>query len=235
MSWIVTNTCWDETEFVPVEVCDQYWEDDDDNWEQDFPIGGSNTSNNGIKENFQESKRQAEYKKKMEDVKKILSSFNIDISKYNIRLNSDGCATNARVLLDGTIEICTQALNFTSSDMASILWHEIYHFDNEHYNTVKTGSSCEPFYLVLDNNISPYFETFLDYKYDGFGTKEDYANEFLLRVDWLASMDWYSNEIDTYRAELDNGIERSSTYDAEVHFMLWYYEQIYNYIKDKQQ
>ena len=45
--------------------------------------------------------------------------------------------------------------------------------------------------------------------------------------------EWYKNEIETYEAELENGIPRTEAYEADLHFMLWKYQELYNYTNQK--
>lgn len=54
-SYVIESHCWDEYVQVPYEVCDEYWEEDEDNWEEDYPIGGSNTSHNDGNNDNQQS------------------------------------------------------------------------------------------------------------------------------------------------------------------------------------
>lgn len=138
--------------------------------------------------------------------------------------------TNARTFSDGTIELCTKAFRYTYSDQSSIIWHEIYHINNEH-SMEKEYKACPPFVLTVTEDIQPYFEILLKNEFDGFGTIEDYAREMLLEVNSTSSIEWYENEIETYKAELNNGIERSPEYEAELNFQLWKYEEICNHLK----
>ena len=89
-SWVITSDCWDNGQWVPVTVCDGYWEDDDDdNWEDDNPSGGSETSddgNGGSSNDEADRKREEQFQKSMAEIKEILAKMGIDISKYIIKI-----------------------------------------------------------------------------------------------------------------------------------------------------
>lgn len=240
-SWILTRNCWEVNDAIWIENCHDTWIDDgyDDNWEQDWPSGGSGTSNEGggNNDNYDidpeiKDQREQKFADSMYRVRFILASFGIDVSKYTIKLNNNACGTMARTYSDGTIEVCGRFLNYSNYDQASVIWHEIYHIDHGH-NKDKQYIPCEPFTLMVDDDVRPYFETFLNYSYDGYGSKEDYANLFLLAIDTLSPIEWYQNEIATHKAELNNGIRKSAEYEAELRFQLWKFEQLYNRLKNK--
>lgn len=234
-SYVIESHCWDEYVQVPYEVCDEYWEEDEDNWEEDYPIGGSNTSHNGGNDNTEddaEKERQEKFEKSMTQIKSILANKGIDISKYKIVLGNF-CATNARTLPDNTIELCEKAFRYSFQDQASIIWHEIYHVEHNH-NIDWEYTSCDPpLILKLDDEIRPFFNTLLENEFDGYGTPEQYANEMMLSVPSLMPEEWYKNEIETYEAELGNEIPRTEAYEADLHFMLWKYQELYNYTNQK--
>ena len=54
------------------------------------------------------------------------------------------------------------------------------------------------------------------------------CSEFSLRND----PQWYLNEVKTYNAERDNGIEKLPYYEGLINFMQWKYEQLYEYSKN---
>lgn len=239
--YVVTPECWEDGDWVETEVCYGYWEDDDNNYDDDSFVGGSGTSggnntsggneDNGGDEEDDEDERIKLYNEKMTAANDILSSLipPVDITKYNIRLNTTICASNARTLLDGTIEICSKGLQYSDNDFASILWHEIYHIDHEH-NSTNSITPCTPFILEIDDDIRNYYNTLLDYTFDGFGTKEQYGIDMYLTVTGLYQEEWYENELETYSAEIDNGITHSDNYEAELYFQKWKNEKILDYI-----
>lgn len=78
----------------------------------------------------------------LKEITPLLKAKGIDLSKYNIKRNKETCSTNARNLLDGTIEICNNFFAYKTPERASILWHEIYHCEHGHNNTNNASSSA---------------------------------------------------------------------------------------------
>lgn len=66
------------------------------------------------------------------EIFEILKKLGIDLNDYEIEI-AVGCATAARKTADGTIGICASFINrgYTINNQASIIWHEIYHVDND--------------------------------------------------------------------------------------------------------
>lgn len=242
-SYVIESHCWDEYVQVPYEVCDEYWEEDEDNWEEDYPIGGSNTSHNDGNDNTEddaEKERQEQFKRSMEQIKIILAQKGIDISKYKIKLNEDMCRGNANVLPDGTIQLCTNAFNYTYQDQASIIWHEIYHVEHQHTQVWEYTSCNPPITLeapTTDDEIYSYYSTFLNLQYDESlsytMSKDEYAEYTLLTFGALFPSSYYENEIETHTAELNMDFQRSKEYEAESQFNLWTYKQLYKEAKNR--
>lgn len=213
--------------------CDYYDDgsDTDENWNGEYPSGGSNTPQT---DEINEEERQELLEKCLRTVKPILANLGIDIDKYKIVINSEPCASHAAVLEDGTIIICTRALReLTSNDQASVIWHEIYHFEHKHNKGDKTITRFEnTLVLKIDEKIRPYYELMIK---NQFGEYANTVGENTIMLDELKQdahypKEWYLNEIETYKAELNNGIERSEDYEAEMYYNLWKFEYIYNFL-----
>lgn len=240
-SWILTRNCWEVNDAIWVENCHDTWIDDgyDDNWEQDWPLGGSGTSNEGGENNDNhdyddpELVRQRKFEDSMLRVNFILSPLGINVVKYTIRLNASACGTNARTYPDGTIEVCEGFLKHSIYDQASIVWHEIYHINNDHNQIKNESTGGSTLTLVVDDGIRVYFESYINSQCDQWTTKEELEKENLM-INRFSSIQWYKNEVETYKAELNNGIKKSADYEAELHFMYWKFSQIYNHLKKEQ-
>lgn len=245
-SWVVTRNCWDDGNWVPIIICEEYWEDDkkedeDDNWEEDYPSGGSNTPGDTNNDNPVDSKQQ-QLEQALKGVEALLKTMGIDISKYNIQVNADICMSTARTLQDGTIEVCDMFFKYNSKEQSSIIWHEIYHSTHGHNNTSSEYiplSDTDWIHLTPDKTISEYIDCFLRWKNKDLGAQLDYflpgLKDIELTQTSLRSEQWYKNEIETYTAELNNGIEKSDYYYAELQYMLWAHKQMYEYVKSKKQ
>ena len=177
-----------------------------------------------------------ELNKTIPNIAPILSKCGINISSYTIRVNTDVCTSTARVLPDGTIEVCKEFFEFElMNDRASILWHEIYHLEHGHLQEASTtGNSVTlemPTGEVLDG-----LNAYLDWYYKDSDIpewnleflKESYINELLTEYN-LKESSWYENEVTTYEAEKENGIDKSDYYEGLIDFQIWKYEQLANY------
>lgn len=176
----------------------------------------------------------------LKDITPILKKVNIDISKYKIVQGTGQCPVNAQTLANNTIEICTEFYNHKDNERASIIWHEIYHINNGHNQANSTKSPCSEIILVPTGHILEGLNHYVEWRLDGVkdskqydsllkGEKDFMCSEFSLKND----PQWYLNEVKTYNAERDNGIEKLPYYEGLIDFMQWKYEQLYEYSKNK--
>ena len=153
----------------------------------------------------------------LKEITPLLKAKGIDLSKYKIQKNKDICTTTARTLLDGTIEVCSNFFKYKTPERASILWHEIYHCEHGHNNTNNASSPCD---LILKPNkdISDALDCYLKWYC------EQYANELLINLIKNEELhvysikdnpQWYKNEIETYKAELNNGFAKEDYYQKK--------------------
>lgn len=213
--------------------CDYYDDgsDTDENWNGEYPSGGSNTPQTD--EAYQKTlkERQELFNKSIKIVKTILANIGVDIDKYKIVFKGENCSTNGAILSDGTITICNQALNLTYYDLASVVWHEIYHFEHNHYkNNILTFKFSTPYVIQIDDEVRPYYECVLEQEFGGAGYIDPtFINDFLVETCYY-NLEWYANEIEAYSAELNNGIQRTFEYESVVRYNLWKMQHMYNYL-----
>lgn len=160
----------------------------------------------------------------------ILKGLGINIGEYKIRISKEICVTTARTLSDNTIELCQQYFEYTTNDQTSILWHEIYHINHNHSQPPSfTGESIilpEPPVDILIG-----LETYINWQFRNVESaqlesmKDDELIHMLTEYN-IKNEQWYKNEVQTYGAELTNGIAKSDYYEGLVDFMLWKYEQL---------
>ena len=171
----------------------------------------------------------------LKEITPLLKAKGIDLSKYKIQKNKDICTTTARTLLDGTIEVCSNFFKYKKPERASILWHEIYHCEHGHNNTNNASSPCD---LILKPNkdISDALDCYLKWYC------EQYANELLINLIKNEELhvysikdnpQWYKNEIETYKAELNNGFAKEDYYQKEIEYQIWRNEELLKYIDSK--
>lgn len=249
--WIDTPVS-SEVVIEPEENLD--WETGNEEWMEETRPGGidyedpdgeedNNNDDNGDNEGAQESgikdpnkeqdqrpKDELEFKAVLNEITPVLEKLGIDMNKYKIQLNKETCSTNARILPDNTIEVCTQFFNYTTNDQASILWHEIYHVDNGH-NQAPTNSNIRIDLPMPPENVLNGINIYIEWANQDVSpnimemVKEEHL-ESLLIEEKTKNIEWYENELETYTAEQNNGISRSDYYEGLLDFMQWRCEQI---------
>lgn len=92
--------------------------------------GGSGDSGSGGEEGNDETDPVKDGDEKLKDIlpaiKDTLKTIGFNIDQYTIRMTSEICCSNARVSLDGAIEVCHCFFHYKTNDQASIIWHEVY-------------------------------------------------------------------------------------------------------------
>ncbi|MDM8207804.1 hypothetical protein QUW17_07920 [Bacteroides gallinaceum] len=221
----MTNDEW-MSSTTPDSTVDPSPEDGTSN-ETDDVVSPDNTEVNQTPHNYNE----AGLSDVLRTVSPILQAKGIDVSQYKIRLNEEMCWSNARTLPDNTIEICQEFFKYSSNDQASIIWHEIYHVNHEH-NKEMTSSSGHISLSMPPDEICLSFKTYLNWYYKDISdekARDDFIDSHLkgdLDVTDIRSSQWYHNEVETYQAEKNNGIEKSDYYEGMVDFLLWKYGEL---------
>lgn len=191
-------------------------------WNGPYPPGGAGNENIPNTPPSETSLRNT-----LLQIKPILNKLGINIDSYIIQLNENVCATNARTLPTGVIEVCQMFFDYNITDRASIIWHEIYHI-NHHDITSEICTIGINITLSPDESAMKNLETFYKWRY---GDLNDYYFQELINqevnISLLRDKMWYKNEIETYTAELNNGISKSTHYTAELQWMLWKYQELY--------
>ena len=206
---------------------DQDFEKSDQEYDQD-----RGTSENGL------DPRIEQLNNSITQITAILNGKAINISDYNIRLATTMCGSNARTLVDNTIEVSNEFFTYDYNDQASIIWHEIYHVANNHSKSSNVIKLDKDNIILLspDERISECLNTFINWKYGELGLNSNYMQDLkndVLTITEIRGAEWYENEIITHKAELNNRIEKSEHYQAELEFMLWRHEQTLNYIRNQ--
>ena len=221
----LTNDEW-MSSTTPDSTVDPSPEDGTSN-ETDDVVSPDNTEVNQSPHNYNE----AGLSDVLRAVSPILQAKGIDVSQYKIRLNEEMCWSNARTLPDNTIEVCQEFFKYSSNDQASIIWHEIYHVNHEH-NKEMTSSGGHISLSMPPDEICLSFKTYLNWYYKDISdekARDDFIDSHLkgdLDVTDIRSSQWYHNEVETYQAEKNNGIEKSDYYEGMVDFLLWKYGEL---------
>ena len=170
----------------------------------------------------------------LKEITPLLKAKGIDLSKYKIQKNKDICTTTARTLLDGTIEVCSNFFKYKTPERASILWHEIYHCEHGHNNTNNASSPCD-ITLSPNQQILDAMDCYLKWTYGAYGdlTVNAIKNDELHITSIKIDSQWYKNEIETYKAELNNGFAKEDYYQKEIEYQIWRNEELLKYVESK--
>lgn len=204
------------------------------------PTGSGNSGNGtGQQHPLQLKSPAPEYDEITQKVNKVIVSIynklkemGIDLENYKIEIVMS-CATNARKEENGTIGICASFVNkgYELNDQTSIIWHEIFHFNNDKecsMNSQKLPST------IMYSNIPSYIEKYIVKDlYGGNISESEYKKvvsgweyQNLITAKTINAPEYYQNEINTYKAEIKNGISVSPAYAEERKFLLWKNEQL---------
>lgn len=146
----------------------------------------------------------------------------VDLSEFKIEI-SMGCASTARREADGTIGLCMKFVNggYSLNDQSSIIWHEAYHVRNDdpcNMDEHKVPSG------IGYSNIPSDIEDYIRNELHG-GRISDQAYKDEITVSRIKSPVYYRNEVSAYQAEMNNGINVSSSYARERSFLYWKHQQ----------
>ena len=151
-----------------------------------------------------------------------LKEMGVDLSEFKIEI-SMGCASTARREADGTIGLCMKFVNggYSLNDQSSIIWHEAYHVRNDdpcNMDEHKVPSG------IGYSNIPSDIEDYIRNELHG-GRISDQAYKDEITVSRIKSPVYYRNEVSAYQAEMNNGINVSSSYARERSFLYWKHQQ----------
>ena len=156
---------------------------------------------------------------------------NIFGRNYNVRLprEDESCGANAKAY-NGEVIVGNNFFNYDSSDQMSILWHEFYHLQYSHAQESDNIRLPQEFVLQPDEDLKQCLMNILRKKDEGFQfnnpTFEQYALDGELKHTVVHTPQWYRNEIETYKAEIQNSINKTNFYKCEIRWNLWKYEQL---------
>ena len=143
----------------------------------------------------------------------------VDLNDYKLVI-AEYCLVNVRIEKDGAIGICATFVNkgYTLNDQTSIIWHEVYHINNDEHSELKEQRLPSS---ITYSNIPASIENFL--RNDLFFSDDDYERE--MRVITIKEPAYYRNEIAAYQAEMKNGLTVSPMYAREREYVYWKHQQ----------
>lgn len=158
-------------------------------------------------------------------------AFEICGKQFNVRVHlKDEPCMAAAMYKNGEIVVCDEFFTFNSNDQISILWHEVYHRDNGH-DVVVTGdnlvSLSSPVRLEPKGDLLGCLEKI--YEIDKKHGEHLPGISISLQTKYdrdIHPSQWYRNEIETYKAEMKNGVPKSERYLCIERWNLWKFEAL---------
>lgn len=166
-------------------------------------------------------------------VNELVSVYNLNMNGISIELMKTDCSSSAKIIPGYTgIGVCSQFFTYERCDQISKLWHEVYHYQNDdrrgettpHYNNIESFIATPPNdikqaieYMVEHcNNLSRelYGTVIWNVAYNSWVTIDNFRNPI-----------YTQNEINTYRAEIENVPNVSEYYANERKVLLWRHEE----------
>jgi len=132
---------------------------------------------------------------------------------------SEKCSVNARVN-NGKVEICNKFFDYEFRDQVSIIWHEVFHLNNDKVWHKDLILLDEPVYI---KNIPQYVTDYINNVVNA--DLEDYSKRIaydrMIGLYDIKDSVYYRNEIAAYQNEINTIKDVSPQYDAERKYMLW--------------
>ena len=154
---------------------------------------------------------------------------------YPVRIvqeSDKGCRGNAK-FENGEIIVCYRFFEYNQDDQINILWHEFYHMEHRHNGYAGQNEKItlnQSVILQPDEKMKECVSRQIKYDYEcgniSIGsTEQEEQVQQELKIDAVHPAQWYRNEIETYKAEIKNGLPKTERYLCEERWLLWKYEQ----------
>lgn len=153
---------------------------------------------------------------------KKLLAMGLDLSGIEFEVGVS-CAANAQRKGEGVISLCMKFVNsgYTITDQVAIVWHEIYH---DRYDSPFNYSVQKIYPPVIMSNIPTNIQSFIqNVLLEGNSSTYDFLSE--TTINNIHDPQYYVNEINAYKQEIQNNKNVSEFYAREREYMLWYYQQ----------
>lgn len=164
---------------------------------------------------------------------RLLHEKNVIINSENIIESICGCRCNAQKK-DGKIEICQNFYQWELKDQYSILWHEIYHLRNDVPIIGKYQLLQEVIQLTPNSLIRGYLNQIALKEIEGLILPNTVKAQIIqsrmqdcLQVEYIYPPDYYKNEMNTYKAEIETNTDVSEYYAVTREFQYWLDQELY--------
>lgn len=154
-----------------------------------------------------------------DNIRVALRKKGCDANSGSIEYVDENCSVNARVV-DGGIQICNKFFNYEFRDQVSIIWHEVFHLNNDKPSGKSSLLLEDPVYIEnVSVDIIDYINNVVN------ADLEDYSKQIaynrMISLSEIRDSVYYENEIAAYQQEINTIKDVSPQYDAERKFMLW--------------
>ena len=152
----------------------------------------------------------------------------------NIQVLQSGCASTAKII-PGYIGIglCPLFFSYEFCDQTAILWHEVYHYQNDDRRgeTTLDYNNIESFIASPPDDIKQAIEYVVEHL-DRISREIFYGTEIWngaynswATIDRFKNPIYTQNEINTYKKEIENCPNVSECYKNERKVLLWQHEE----------
>lgn len=167
-------------------------------------------------------------------VNELVSVYNLNMNGINIQVLQSGCASTAKII-PGYIGIglCPLFFSYEFCDQTAILWHEVYHYQNDDRRgeTTLDYNNIESFIASPPDDIKQAIEYVVEHL-DRISREIFYGTEVWngaynswATIDRFKNPIYTQNEINTYKKEIENCPNVSECYKNERKVLLWQHEE----------
>lgn len=152
----------------------------------------------------------------------MLLKLGIDLSKYEINIiQSSAYAYGDRESKSIGLTYLFANGGLTMNDRTAIIWHEVYHINNDIQTTSEMMTISSGVLLSgISSDVENYIKTVV---LEGNGFPYEY--EAYITITSIHTAQWYINEINAYTEEIRMGMNVSEKYRRERDFKLWLYRK----------
>lgn len=191
--------------------------------------GGGGTSQQGGKNGC---KNIDEVKSQIKPILKKLGVENVDDVTFKVAESI--CSVNARVNYNARntviIEICPLFFGYELRDQISILWHEMYHVNNDYICSDDVFDMQKTISLIPTSEIKRLMDVLMEKDWGWNNMSKEWISNIKkeeLTVSHILSPEYYENEIHAYEAEIETMTDVSPVYSDEREYQLWKMRQLY--------
>ena len=181
---------------------------------------------------------EAEQQKVNELLATLRTKLGINTSNYQFA-KPVHCGGFARTGKNGELFLCDTFFTnprLTDTDRLAILYHEMYHIDHKHFGEYHSTELNSPIRLDPPAHIEEYLREKLEDDFKDINIDPqllEFTYNWSITVTLYISIEYYENELETYREERNQFRDVSEYYENERTYFEWLYQQILDIINNK--